>query len=87
MGAKHYSTSAKQCKGIEEVFLDLSKSESHTLAQLRHVNVPSATGIIEKENSMTSQQSSGGPRRKSGITVTDDEPTQTEKAGGGGCCG
>lgn len=72
VGAKHYFTSAKQSRGIQELFLDLGKrliEKETTVTQTRTLE-------------------SAPPRRTSqGITVTDDTPTQTDRTNNGGCCG
>ncbi|XP_011403875.1 PREDICTED: ras-related protein Rab-21-like [Amphimedon queenslandica] len=76
VGAKHFYTSAKQNKGIEEMFLDLSKRLLEK----------------EGNNSNPSSTNPSSTRRPGGITVTDDSirtdrPSGGGGGGGGGCCG
>ncbi|NWR71219.1 RAB21 protein, partial [Centropus bengalensis] len=66
VGAKHYHTSAKQNKGIEELFLDLCKRMIET-AQ-----------VDERARGNGSSQS-GAARR--GVQIIDDEP-QVQSSGG-----
>ncbi|XP_009075959.1 PREDICTED: ras-related protein Rab-21, partial [Acanthisitta chloris] len=66
VGAKHYHTSAKQNKGIEELFLDLCKRMIET-AQ-----------VDERARGNGSSQS-GTARR--GVQIIDDEP-QVQSSGG-----
>uniref|UniRef100_A0A5F9DPX3 Ras-related protein Rab-21 n=1 Tax=Oryctolagus cuniculus TaxID=9986 RepID=A0A5F9DPX3_RABIT len=69
VGAKHYHTSAKQNKGIEELFLDLCKRMIET-AQ-----------VDERAKGNGSSQP-GAARR--GVQIIDDEP-QAQSSGGGCC--
>ncbi|ELK33248.1 Ras-related protein Rab-21 [Myotis davidii] len=69
VGAKHYHTSAKQNKGIEELFLDLCKRMIET-AQ-----------VDERAKGNGSSQP-GAARR--GVQIIDDEP-QVQSGGGGCC--
>ncbi|TKC38473.1 hypothetical protein EI555_004664 [Monodon monoceros] len=69
VGAKHYHTSAKQNKGIEELFLDLCKRMIET-AQ-----------VDERAKGNGSSQP-GAARR--GVQIIDDEP-QAQSGGGGCC--
>ncbi|XP_061264782.1 ras-related protein Rab-21-like [Bos javanicus] len=69
VGAKHYHTSAKQNKGIEELFLDLCKRMIET-AQ-----------VDERAKGNGSSQP-GAARR--GVQIIDDEP-QAQSVGGGCC--
>ncbi|EPQ18865.1 Ras-related protein Rab-21 [Myotis brandtii] len=69
VGAKHYHTSAKQNKGIEELFLDLCKRMIET-AQ-----------VDERAKGNGSSQP-GAARR--GVQIIDDEP-QVQSSGGGCC--
>uniref|UniRef100_A0A8D1M201 Transmembrane protein 19 n=1 Tax=Sus scrofa TaxID=9823 RepID=A0A8D1M201_PIG len=69
VGAKHYHTSAKQNKGIEELFLDLCKRMIET-AQ-----------VDERAKGNGSSQP-GATRR--GVQIIDDEP-QAQSGGGGCC--
>ncbi|KPP73581.1 ras-related protein Rab-21-like [Scleropages formosus] len=70
VGAKHYHTSAKLNKGIEELFLDLCKRMMET-----------AQADERAKGNGASQ--SGASRR--GVQIIDDEP-QAATAAGGGCC-
>jgi len=78
VGAKHYSTSAKLNKGLEELFLDLTK---RMLA-----NIPSAPAGGGGGGANTSYQGgAGAQRQESKKTITfSNEPEETKK---GGCCG
>ncbi|XP_053451585.1 ras-related protein Rab-21-like [Nycticebus coucang] len=69
VGAKHYHTSAKQNKGIEELFLDLCKRRIET-AQV-------------DERAKGNGSSPPGTARR-GIQIIDDEP-QVQSGGGGCC--
>ncbi|KAK7811190.1 hypothetical protein U0070_019221 [Myodes glareolus] len=69
VGAKHYHTSAKQNKGIEELFLDLCKRMIET-AQV-------------DERAKGNGASQGGAARR-GVQIIDDEP-QAQSGGGGCC--
>ncbi|KAL8221540.1 UNVERIFIED_CONTAM: Ras- protein Rab-21 [Gekko kuhli] len=66
VGAKHYHTSAKQNKGIEELFLDLCKRMIET-AQ-----------VDERARGNGSSQS--GPTRR-GVQIIDDEPPVQSSGG------
>jgi len=72
VGAKHFHTSAKLNKGIDELFLDLSKSmiEKQTQEELDFAS-----------KSPTAQQTQNARRKN--VVVVDDEP---QKKSGGGCC-
>ncbi|KAH0501915.1 Ras-related protein Rab-21 [Microtus ochrogaster] len=69
VGAKHYHTSAKQNKGIEELFLDLCKRMIET-AQV-------------DERAKGNGASQGGAARR-GVQIIDDEP-QAQSGSGGCC--
>uniref|UniRef100_A0A2K6FVI8 Ras-related protein Rab-21 n=1 Tax=Propithecus coquereli TaxID=379532 RepID=A0A2K6FVI8_PROCO len=69
VGAKHYHTSAKQNKGIEELFLDLCKRMIET-AQV-------------DERAKGNGSSQPGTARR-GVQIIDDEP-QMQSGGGGCC--
>uniref|UniRef100_A0A2K5PMC2 Ras-related protein Rab-21 n=1 Tax=Cebus imitator TaxID=2715852 RepID=A0A2K5PMC2_CEBIM len=69
VGAKHYHTSAKQNKGIEELFLDLCKRMIET-AQV-------------DERAKGNGSSQPGTARR-GVQIIDDEP-QAQTSGGGCC--
>uniref|UniRef100_A0A2K6CXU3 Ras-related protein Rab-21 n=1 Tax=Macaca nemestrina TaxID=9545 RepID=A0A2K6CXU3_MACNE len=69
VGAKHYHTSAKQNKGIEELFLDLCKRMIET-AQV-------------DERAKGNGSSQPGTARR-GVQIIDDEP-QAQTGGGGCC--
>ncbi|MEJ1277217.1 RAB21 member RAS oncogene family [Cricetulus griseus] len=69
VGAKHYHTSAKQNKGIEELFLDLCKRMIET-AQV-------------DERAKGNGASQAGPARR-GVQIIDDEP-QAQSGSGGCC--
>uniref|UniRef100_H0XQ12 Ras-related protein Rab-21 n=1 Tax=Otolemur garnettii TaxID=30611 RepID=H0XQ12_OTOGA len=69
VGAKHYHTSAKQNKGIEELFLDLCKRMIET-AQV-------------DERAKGNGSSPPGTARR-GVQIIDDEP-QVQSGGGGCC--
>ncbi|XDA85387.1 hypothetical protein R6Z07F_015163 [Ovis aries] len=69
VGAKHYHTSAKQNKGIEELFLDLCKRMIET-AQM-------------DERAKGNGSSQPGAARR-GVQIIDDEP-QAQSVGGGCC--
>ncbi|CAJ0933625.1 unnamed protein product [Ranitomeya imitator] len=66
VGAKHYHTSAKQNKGIEELFLDLCKRmiETAQVDERAKGNGPSQSGTARR-----------------GVQIVDDEP-QAQSAGG-----
>jgi Ras-related protein Rab-21 len=72
-----YYTSAKQNKGIQELFLDLSK-------RLLDSNPVAKTSSTPSEPVQSS-------RRPGGIMVTEDDNSlqseRTSGGGGGGCCG
>uniref|UniRef100_A0A3B3QPU6 Ras-related protein Rab-21 n=2 Tax=Paramormyrops kingsleyae TaxID=1676925 RepID=A0A3B3QPU6_9TELE len=70
VGAKHYHTSAKLNKGIEELFLDLCKRMMET-----------AQADERAKGNGASQAASS----RRGVQIVDDEP-QAAAAGGGGCC-
>lgn len=70
VGAKHYHTSAKMNKGIEEMFLDMSK------AMLEQSNTQSATG------GSNSQGGCGGSTRRQVVTIVDDDERPERR----GCC-
>jgi Ras-related protein Rab-21 len=77
VGAKHYSTSAKLNKGLEELFLDLTKRML--------VNVPS-TGAGPNRDAPTGYQSGGAPQRTaSNKIIISAEAEESKKSGG--CCG
>ncbi|PIK62082.1 putative ras-related protein [Apostichopus japonicus] len=70
VGAKHYHTSAKLNKGIEEMFLELSKDMLES----------------SSSDLLGGGSSSGSNARKSKtVTIVDDEAAN-ESSGGGGCC-
>lgn len=81
VGAKHYSTSAKLNKGVDELFLDLSK---RMLANaVKNPPPPPPTGSGSLASSQKGYGSSGGTLKLGG-----DEPAAaTKPAGGTGCCG
>ncbi|XP_033104843.1 ras-related protein Rab-21-like [Anneissia japonica] len=72
VGAKHFHTSAKLNKGIEELFLDLSK---------RMMEKSSSDDFLKGGVGSGRPSGSGGARR---VVIVDDEPTQQSS---GGCCG
>ena len=99
MGAVHYSASAKQNKGVQELFLDLSKSKciccmvmligNYLLMYVGildfRTNLPSAPGSEAKSSFVTQ-----GNSRRSIIVEDDLRATQSNSdrgtGGGGGCC-
>jgi len=76
VGAKHYSTSAKLNKGLEELFLDLTK---RMLANTSNVSAGGGGGAN------TSYQGGAAPQRQASNKITfSAEPEDTKKSG---CCG
>lgn len=75
VGAIHFHTSAKQDKGIGEMFLDLTK---------RMIAAGGSSGSA----AVRGGSARGGSRRNRGIeVVADDRPVASEQAkSGGGCC-
>lgn len=80
VGAKHYSTSAKLNKGVDELFLDLSK---RMLANAVKNPPPAPSGSGSLASSQKGYGATGGTLKLGG-----DEPAAaTKPAGGTGCCG
>jgi len=76
VGAKHYSTSAKLNKGLEELFLDLAKR----MLQNSQEQVTSSVGSTGATGG--GYQTGGTPtREKSKLTFTQEQPEQKS-----GCC-
>lgn len=73
VGAKHFHTSAKLNKGIEELFLDLSK------AMLEKLDEDS-----KLRPGGTNRNTSG---HRNVVTIVDDEAGQNSSSRRGGCCG
>ncbi|ELU08055.1 hypothetical protein CAPTEDRAFT_163376 [Capitella teleta] len=71
VGARHYHTSAKLNKGIEEMFLDLSKS------MLEQSNTHSAAS-----GGSSAPGSRGGSTRRQVVTIVDDDDRPERR----GCC-
>lgn len=65
VGAKHFHTSAKLNKGIEELFLDLSKRM-----------IEKADDDLQRGGT-----SSRGSSQRKNVVIVDDEPEQTQKSG------
>ncbi|PIO27799.1 hypothetical protein AB205_0166600 [Aquarana catesbeiana] len=86
VGAKHYHTSAKQNKGIEELFLDLCKMQRRRATDAAsnrcciHLGMIETAQVDERAKGNGPSQA-GGARR--GVQIVDDEP-QAQSAGG--CC-
>lgn len=76
--AKHYQTSAKLNKGIQELFLDLAKR------MLEAQSSSSGSGSSNPMGAARQPQSQGGGRRQ--VILADDASNQPS-SGGGGCCG
>lgn len=72
VGAKHFHTSAKLNKGIEEMFFELSKQMLER--QERSDAKVARDGVVDKGNS-----------RRKNVVIVDEQPAQRQ--GGGGCCG
>lgn len=72
VGAKHFHTSAKLNKGIDDLFLDLSKTMVEKQTQ----------DEADFASKGTTAQTNQALRRKN-VLVVDDEP---QKKSGGGCC-
>lgn len=72
VGAVHCHTSAKINKGIEELFLELSK----------RMMEKQASEAVEDENDAGSAGGKDNPRRSKNVVIVDEEP-QTKS---GGCC-
>eukprot|EP00019_Armaparvus_languidus_P008831 CAMPEP_0168593898 /NCGR_PEP_ID=MMETSP0420-20121227/8585_1 /TAXON_ID=498008 /ORGANISM="Pessonella sp." /LENGTH=107 /DNA_ID=CAMNT_0008630131 /DNA_START=407 /DNA_END=730 /DNA_ORIENTATION=+ len=73
VGAKHFSTSAKLNKGINEMFLNLTRA----LLKSSSKKGGSAGG---------GGRSGGGRGGRGGLVITDDFGAPAQKTGGG-CCG
>lgn len=84
VGAKHFSTSAKLNKGIQEVFFDLSKrgcflilkNRGNILLILIHF-----LGMLQNKGQQKTTSSGGGYNE---VTIGSDEPAQSPEQGG--CC-
>lgn len=72
VGAKHFHTSAKMNKGIDDLFLDLTKRMVEKQSQ-------DESDLATKGPAAQSSQS----LRRKNVIVVDDEP---QKKSGGGCC-
>lgn len=70
VGAKHYHTSAKLNKGIEELFLELSKDMLES----------SSSDLLGGGSGGTSA------RKSKTVTIVDDETVNANSGSGGGCC-
>jgi len=73
VGAKHYSTSAKLNKGLEELFLDLTK---RMLANVPSLS-PSSSGGYQL----------GAPPQRQGSNTLMISPENDDSKRSGGCCG
>ncbi|KAJ7383647.1 Ras- protein Rab-21 [Desmophyllum pertusum] len=71
VGAKHFHTSAKLNKGIEEMFFELSKKMLER-QEKNDAKVP-RDGMVER-----------GTNRRKNVVIVDEQP---QRQGGGGCCG
>ena len=71
VGARHFHTSAKQNKGIEDLFLDLTQQM-----------MSSADAANKNKNSSNANNSSNS--RGNNITIVDDSKQPKKKSG---CCG
>lgn len=72
VGAKHFHTSAKLNKGIEEMFFELSKQMLER--QGRSDAKVSRDGMADRGNN-----------RRKNVVIVDEQPAQRQS--GGGCCG
>jgi len=77
VGAKHFSTSAKLNKGLEELFLDLAKR----MLQNAQEQVTSSVGSTGATGGGSYQTGSTPTREKSKLTFTQEQPEQKS-----GCC-
>ncbi|KAJ8032360.1 Ras-related protein Rab-21 [Holothuria leucospilota] len=70
VGAKHYHTSAKLNKGIEEMFLELSKDMLES----------------GSADFLGGGSTSSSSRKSKTVTIVDDDSANQNTGGGGGCC-
>lgn len=82
VGAKHYSTSAKLNKGVDELFLDVSKRMLANSAKPANPTPPSGAGSLA--SSQKGYGATGGTLKLGGDDTA--APTSTKPAGTG-CCG
>ncbi|KAG1683147.1 Ras-related protein Rab-21 [Nymphon striatum] len=71
VGAKHFHTSAKLNKGVEEMFLDLSTRMMETAEE----------NVSQKASNL--RRGPGSSQRGKNVVIVDDEPTSQKS----GCCG
>lgn len=96
MGAVHYNASAKQNKGVQELFLDLSKSKFSNKLCFFVYYLLCVLGILDSKSGRPSAQGSETKssfatqvnNRRSIIVEDDLRATQnpTDRGGGGGGC-
>lgn len=88
VGAKHYQTSAKQNKGIEEMFLDLTRRK-WILLVVR--GLPLASHVCRLASprlpkGMLSGSGSNASRRTERKSIVVTDAPEPQKQAGGGCC-
>lgn len=82
VGAKHYSTSAKFNKGVDELFLDLSKRMLANASKIPTPPPPSGSGSLA--SSQKGYGATGGTLKLGGDEAT---TASSKPASGTGCCG
>lgn len=81
VGAKHYYTSAKQGKGVAELFLDLAK---------RILESGSSTSLASSDTHQRAPNTSQASRARNNLIISDESEHaashQGNSGGGGSCC-